>query len=192
MLPRSPIVKKCLLLVLVLGGLVAFSYTIGADTTIGSTTKLTVEKARFAVEEQLHKLKVLDKLSGLFDKAPKKGPADDQLSIRDACLEAMFFEQADAHFSQSRWGAIPMPYQFMGLEVTGPEPLPLSEADSGNGIDERVYYQIHVESYRSFEEGTGWSEWKFDQPPKLDGLTLIRQNGHWKVSTGANRAYSIH
>ena len=102
----------------------------------------------------------------------------------------MFVEKNGDHFSQSRWGATPVPYQFRGLELQGPDSANVDESDKSQGIDKRVTFTFEVASYRTFEDDQ-WSEWNFSSPPRLDKLTMVRQDGLWKVTSGANSAYSI-
>ncbi len=194
MLPSSPIIRMFLLLMVLIGGIVAFSYTIGADSTLGSTTHIIVEKASSALEARMESLNLSSKLKEakfLSFLTRESNDDNDHAGVRDACIKSMFFIQSGDHFSQSRWGAQPVPYQFKGLEIGKAETLPLSEIDAMNHIDERLFCPINVETYR-FYTSDGWSPWKFDPPPKLDGITLIHQEGIWKIGVGANRAYSVN
>ena len=190
-LPQSKLTRMALFILLLGGGVVTYSYTIGADSTIGATTQLVVDRIKERVDKlKLDELPVAQKIAKWTRADTSRQDAQDHLEMKDACLKSMFVEKNGDHFSQSRWGATPVPYQFRGLELQGPDSANVDESDKSQGIDKRVTFTFELASYRTFEDDQ-WSEWNFSSPPRLDKLTMVRQDGLWKVTSGANSAYSI-
>lgn len=68
---------------------------------------------------------------------------------------------------------------------------PTNEADVKNGIDQRIRFEFVLDSYRRFEKNKGWEAWQFGNPPSLSEISLLRQNGEWKVASAPTSAYSL-
>lgn len=119
----------------------------------------------------------------------------EQLAL-DAALTAakseIFLTDGIYDFTQSRWGAKPTPYQIEGLEmVLLTETAPLTAGDEAAGIDQRLTYEFRAKTHRRFHEQTGWGRWMEGVPPHLDGITLVREKGVWKVASSPVWAYSL-
>ena len=118
----------------------------------------------------------------------------DQIAL-EAALAAgkaeIFLTQGNYDFTQSRWGAKPTPYQLEGLELVPLDEAPLTAGDEAAGIDRRLTYEFRAKTHRRFHEQTGWGRWVPGLPPHLDNLTLVRENGVWKVASSPSWAYSL-
>ena len=186
--PLAPISKLCLLAIAAAGAVVGYSYTIGQNSFVGTMTISMVDEI---------KAKVGDKIPSLpeFKKSNKKNESASAdiayADVRDKCFNSMFLKKSGYHFSQSRWGAEPVPYQFRGLELVGPKPVPVNEADGRNGIDRRIQYEFVLDSYRRYIKGKGWETWQFNRPPSLTEIILLRQDGEWKIASAPTAAYSL-
>lgn len=114
---------------------------------------------------------------------------------REAALAAgkaaIFLTEGNYDFTQSRWGAKPTPYQLEGLELVALDEAPLSAGDEAAGIDRRLTYEFRANTHRRFHEQTGWGRWTKGVPPHLDGITLVREKGVWKVASSPVWAYSL-
>lgn len=164
------------------------------------------EAERLPAEES-----VVSKAKGFFEKAisaakgavSKEGMADSegesegeteedaQSRVLREAAGLIFHEEGGFHFTQSRWGASPTPFQLEGLEFVPLEETPTNIADARNGIDRRVTYEIRVKQFRRFHEQTGWGRWTPGLPPHLETFVLIRENGVWKAAVTPGWAYSI-
>ena len=144
---RSPIPLLLFVSLVLAGGFLGYVYTIGKESRIGAWTTSRVEKARVDVAGRL------DSFRDRGESAPETLPYAPVMRER---IESIFYEKEGFHFSQSRWGARPMPYQFRKLELVGPHPVALSAADRQAGIDERIHYGFSVEAYRVYDEDSGW------------------------------------
>lgn len=127
--------------------------------------------------------------------APEAAKADpDEIARRaelDQLVRSIFLAEKGYHFTQSRWGAQPVPYQIEGLttvELPGGAP---NSADYKAGIDRRVTYEFEAKSFRTYTDLEGWGKWQKGKPPHLEGVTLVRQNGMWKVSVSPSSAYAL-
>lgn len=177
------------------------------ERLILSVTFLSVlGSARLPAEES-----VVSKAKGFFEKAisaakgavsknDAPGPAEEsegeteedaQSRVLREAAETIFHEDGGFHFTQSRWGASPTPFQLDGLEFVPLEETPTNIADARNGIDRRVTYEIRVKQHRRFHEQTGWGRWTPGLPPHLETFVLIRENGVWKAAVTPGWAYSI-
>lgn len=181
----SPLGKLCLALILGISGLIGYSYTVGKDSLVGTITATMVDEIRAKIGNYLPEFHQANR-SRRMEK-----PEIAYASIRDACFNSMFLEKSGFFFSQSRWGAEPVPYQFRGLEMIGPKSMQRNQADQANGIDKRVRYEFTVEAYRRYVEGEGWESWQFGTPPGLTGITLLRKDGEWQISSAPTESYSI-
>ncbi|MEM7700208.1 MAG: hypothetical protein AAF236_17580 [Verrucomicrobiota bacterium] len=185
MFGSSPIVRFCLFAILGAGGVVGYSYTVGQNSAIGITTMTVVDTIREEVTSRLGDLNLPS-----LPKSTEPVAKDDQGLALDACMKSLFLNRGGYHFSVSKWGARPVPYQFEGLELIGPRSVSLNDADRRNGIDKRVDYAIHVDAYRQFSTDEGWGDWRFNQPPNLANISLMRQDGEWKVASSPKKSYS--
>ncbi|MDF1858721.1 MAG: hypothetical protein P1U87_00825 [Verrucomicrobiales bacterium] len=184
---RKSSVKKLLLALGALGGIFAYAATIGKDTPLGHHADHVFSKIKAPVTKPLAEF---EKFTRRFGKASHDDP--DHWALRDACMAAMFIERSGFHFSQSRWGGAPVPYQFRGLELVGPEKLPPNAGDIHQGIDLRIGYEILIASYRSFDnEKKEWESWRFDTPPNLTEMSFARQDGVWKIAIAPHKSYAV-
>jgi hypothetical protein len=124
--------------------------------------------------------------------APKSDPDEiARRAVLEQVLRKIFLIEKGYHFTQSRWGAQPVPYQIDGLTTVELPGSPLNSSDYSAGIDRRITYDIEVKAFRTFSEIGGWGKWQKGKPPHLEGITLVRQSGTWKVSVAPTSAYSI-
>lgn len=169
------------------GQLVGYSYTIGQNSFVGTITISMVDKIKSKVGDKIPSLPKSKKR----DVSSKSESEFDYARVRDQCFNSMFLKKSGYHFSQSRWGAEPVLYQFRGLELVGPKPVPVNDADAKNGIDRRIRFEFVLDSYRRFNKGKGWEAWQFQNPPSLSEISLLRQNGEWKVASAPTSSYSL-
>lgn len=127
------------------------------------------------------------------DSHPKAGDADSiaKDAALDQVIRSIFLEEKGYHFTQSRWGAKPVPYQIDGFSVTEFPDGTLNTTDHKEGIDQRVTYELKVKAFRLYDEVAGWGKWNKGNPPHLDNVTLVRQDGVWKVAISPARSYSL-
>lgn len=109
----------------------------------------------------------------------------------DQVVRSIFLAEKGYHFTQSRWGAQPIPYQIEGLTTVELPGSSLNSTDYKVGIDRRVTYEFEAKSFRTYTDLEGWGKWQKGKPPHLDGVTLVRQNGMWKVSVSPSSAYAL-
>ena len=188
---RKSSAKKLLLALVVIGGIFTYTATIGKDTPLGHHAGHVFSKIKAPVSKHLAKpLAELEKFTRRFGKPDHDDP--DHWALRDACMDAMFVERSGFHFSQSRWGGAPVPYQFRGLELVGPEKLPPNAGDIQRGIDLRIGYEIVVAAYRRFDkEKKEWEAWRFDTPPNLTEMSFAREDGVWKIAVAPHKSYAV-
>jgi hypothetical protein len=128
-------------------------------------------------------------------KGKSASASDPDAAAREAVLakarDSIFLEKDGYHFTQSKWGASPAPYQIDGLELVLLPEGSLGASDLAAGIDRRVGYEIRCRAHRVFKEPKGWGEWRKSSPPHLEGFTLVREQGVWKVSVSPSWAYSL-
>lgn len=114
-----------------------------------------------------------------------------QFAVRDAYLKRIFLNKNGQWFTRYNRGIIQIPYQLSGFQLIGPDSATLSEEDVANGIEKRTDYLFLIHSFRTFSKSAGWSAWTPGNPPKLTGMTMVRQNGEWKVEDSDELMYSV-
>lgn len=183
-----------LLALTALGLVLAYAATAGKNTLVGRHT----EHLLSTIEGPLGKIKKplaqpIAKVQKLAQGLGKAGHDDpEHWALRDACMDAMFKEKAGFHFSESRWGGAPVPYQFRGLELIGPEKLPPNAGDIQRGIDLRIGYEFQIAAYRRYNSQTQqWEPWQFEDPPNLSSMSFARQDGKWKIADAPNKSYAV-
>ncbi|MEM6917173.1 MAG: hypothetical protein AAF491_11465, partial [Verrucomicrobiota bacterium] len=184
----SPTFMKALLrisavTVMASGGLGGYSMTVGKDTTVGMQIQQVIQKTANAFSIELPEMDWID------SQEMKERAAYEP--ILQACLTEMFFEKNGYYFTQSKWGAESVPYQFRGLEVIGPKKRTTNGADQAREIEARYSFEFYVEAYRSYDKTEGWGSWKVDTPPNLDSITLVLHAGTWKVAASPQRYYNL-
>ncbi|MEM1443833.1 MAG: hypothetical protein AAGF67_15915 [Verrucomicrobiota bacterium] len=179
----KPLARITAVMVMASGGLSGYSMTVGKDTTVGLQIQQVIQKVKGAIEENLPDVSWLK----------SKGPTSDNSHepILQACLDEMFFEKNGFFFSQSKWGAESVPYQFRGLEVIGPKKLTTNGADRARGVEARISFEFYVEAFRTYNKDEGWANWQVNKPPYLDGITLVLHGGLWKVSSSPQEHYNL-
>ena len=165
---------------------------------VSMATNLKAEDPSFVAVAKSYLSRAMKSISDRF--GDEGGTADpktkdpDQVArqaVLDTLLGSIFLEEKGYRFTQSRWGAKPIPYQIDGLEVTELATGTLNGADEAEGIDSRITYELKTTTFRLYDESKGWGEWIKGTPPHLTSVTLVRQNGIWKVSISPARAYSL-
>lgn len=179
------LLRIILVTTMALGGVGGYSMTIGRDTLIGKQARTVVWKIQERIGSAVPNFKNLNL------KSSASAPAETYEPVLTACLEAIFFENGGHHFSQSKWGARPVPYQFRGLEVIGPEEMPLNGADRARGIERRLNFELYVEAFRTYDKADGWGAWNVGVAPNLDNITLVLHAGTWKVASSPRQSYSL-
>ncbi|MEM9015463.1 MAG: hypothetical protein AAGC68_00520 [Verrucomicrobiota bacterium] len=171
-----------LLLLTSVGGILSFSYTFGKDSVFGRMVVGIVEtsKTNFVAKVEEY---IGENIATSFD--------PDRDAVRDACMNTMFLAESGFHFSQSKWGAVPVLFQFRNLRLTGPEDTAMNAADRMNGIDRRIVYKFQTDGFRRYKKESGWGPWENSRPPYLDSITMVRKLGHWQVASAPTRYYSI-
>lgn len=114
-----------------------------------------------------------------------------QAAARDALLRKMFLHKGDSFFTQSRWGAQPVPYELRDFQLLGPHELSITTADRNSGIDKKINYEISVRAYRVFDGENGWTDWTPENPPRLEGITMVRKDGKWATISDPTRLYAL-
>lgn len=198
---KKPFPTKLLLLLCVIcgAGLGVVHLTKEPDESLIAATKGAIVTTTGDVSKQLGLEKLMAKLKEAVPaskeaskEASPTSPKDpEQAAATDELLGKMFLHRGDSYFTQSQWGAKPVPYELRDFELVGPKALPLTEADRMNGINERVSYSIRVRAYRVYETGKGWGAWNLKNPPQLDGITLVRKDGLWKIVSDPSRLYTL-
>lgn len=169
-----------------------YSYSFGKNSYVGTMTISMVEKIKSTVGDKLPDLPSLPKGNGNDISANAMAtPEFAYTHLRDETFQSMFMKKSGFHFTQSRWGAELVPYQFRGLELVGPKSVPVNDSDVKNGIDRRLRFEFVLDSYRRYDRQKGWQSWQFGNPPSLSEISLLRQNGEWKVASAPTSAYSI-
>lgn len=179
------LVRTVLVTLMASGGLSGYSLTIGKDTTVGIQTQKIIEKIKGIAGGSLPEMEWL-KLS-----APDEKKDESFRPVLQACVDSMFFQKGAYHFTQSKWGAQSVPYQFRGMELIGPKELTLNGADEARGIERRLFFEFYIESFRVYDKTEGWGSWQVDMPPNLGGITLVLHAGTWKVASSPQQAYNL-
>lgn len=122
---------------------------------------------------------------------PVSDEAPGQAAARNELLRKMFLRKGTSYFTQSRWGAKPVPYELRDFQLLGPNELPVTTADRNSGIDKKISYEIDVQAYRVFDSDNGWGEWNPDNPPQLENITMVRKEGEWKTVSDPTRRYAL-
>ncbi|MEM7602354.1 MAG: hypothetical protein AAF357_13175 [Verrucomicrobiota bacterium] len=167
------------------GGLGGYSLTIGKDTRVGMQTKQVIQRVQDSVTQGLSKIAWLEL------NPESEVIMETYQPVLQACLDVMFFEKNGYHFSQSKWGAQSVPYQFRGLEIVGPKRLTTNGADDIRGIEQRLSFEFYVEAFRTYDKAEGWSNWKIDTAPNLNGITMVLHAGKWKIASSPQHAYNL-
>jgi hypothetical protein len=188
--------KLLLLLCLICGaGLGVVHFTKKPDESLIEATTEAITSTAENVSKQLGLEELIAKLKesapAATEPSASSSPDPEHAAATDALLGKMFLHRGDSYFTQSQWGAKPVPYELRDFELVGPKTLQLTEADRINGIDQRVSYGIKVRAYRVYDTGKGWSAWNLKNPPQLDGITLVRQEGLWKIVSDPSRLYAL-
>jgi len=161
-----------------------------------SPVSLRAEDPTFVALAKSYLDRALKSVSKYLEESPAEGKKSDPDEIArrtelDQVMRKIFLAEKGYHFTQSRWGAQPVPYQVDGLTT---EELPggsLNGGDHKSGIDRRVTYEFEAKAFRLYNDVEGWGKWQKGKPPQLEGITMVRQNGEWKVSVSPTSAYSI-
>lgn len=181
--------KRFLRIVLVtavaLGGVGGYSMTIGRDTSFGKQTRSAVWKIKERIGSAVPNLKRMNL------KSSSTPPVETYATVLQACLESIFHESAGYHFSQSTWGARPVPYQFRGLEIIGPKELTLNGADRARSIERRLNFELYIEAFRTYDKKDGWGAWDVGPAPNLETITLVLHARTWKVASSPQQSYSL-
>ncbi len=125
------------------------------------------------------------------DGAEVETEADAMDRVLQEASDAIFHSEGGYQFTQSRWGASPIPFQIEGLEYLPLDETPTNVADASKGIDRRITYKIQARQHRRFHPQTGWGRWIPGPPPHLEDFVLVRENGVWKVAVSPSWAYSL-
>ena len=179
------LVRLILVTVMSLGGMSGYSLTVGEDTRVGIQTRQILSNLKSFAGDALGKVDWL------------KFTSDDEVIIEiyqpvlQACLDEIFLEKEGYHFSQSKWGATAVPFQFRGLEVIGPNELPLNGADKARGIEKRISFNFYLDAHRRFDRKNGWGAWDVENPPNLDGITMVLHAGEWKIASSPRGSYNL-
>ena len=191
---RKPFPTKLLLmLLLVVGiGVGIVSMTKDPEVPIQTATKEAFLSSVGKVTMQFGKLMEHVNMSKAGEPSYSVSIDPDQKAARDALMKKMFYQKGGSYFTQSRWGAKPIPYELRDFEMLPPKSLPLSQADQLNGIDKRVSCEIHVRAYRVYDPATKkWGEWNPENPPELNSITMVRSEGDWKTVKDPTRNYAV-
>ena len=201
--PRSARIAQefvaILLLILIPLSITASHAEEPAEAVVEEAVEETVEDESFTSIAKSYFEKAVGAAKGLFkdEEIEEEGtPAvdPDEVALEAALAEAkgaILHSEGGSHFTQSRWGATPTPYQIEGLELTPLAEGTLNESDASVGIDRRLTYEFSAANWRKFHPQAGWGRWTKGVPPHLESLTLVRQNGLWKVSVSPLWAYSL-
>lgn len=160
-----------------------------AEDTLASLAKSYLGKAIAAAK---------GKISGEPAEAP--GESEPEVETDEAAQDRVlreavgkiFHSEGGYHFTQSKWGASPTPFQIEGLEFIPLEETPTSVSDTRLEIDRRVTYEIRAKQFRRFHDQTGWGRWVPGLPPHLETFVLVREKGVWKVTVSPDWAYSLN
>ncbi len=112
-------------------------------------------------------------------------------AVLDRYLKSIFLEEKGYFFTQSQWGAKPIPYQLDRLEVSENEETSGTPEDARVGIEARVTFTFKAKAYRIFDAVKGWGKWEPGLPPNLENVSLVKQNGDWQVSLPSRESYSL-
>lgn len=178
-------VRMLIVTLMASGGLGGYSMTVGKGTTVGIQTQKVIGKIQGLAGGKLPDFKWLKFSQGEENNTETYEPA------LKACLEAMFFEKDGFHFSQSKWGAQSVPYQFRGLEVMGPKEMNINGADNARGIERRISFEFYVEAFRTYDKSAGWKSWNIEMPPNLDGIVIVLHAGTWKIASSPQQSYNL-
>lgn len=106
-------------------------------------------------------------------------------------MQSMFLQKGSSWFTQTVRDAIPVPYEFKDLELSGPTSLVVTEADKASGIDQRLSYGFTVSAHRKYAKASGWQAWEKGKPVLLTGIIMNRENGVWVVASSPLESYSL-
>lgn len=161
------------------------------DDSIASVAKSYFDKAVKSVTGRLGKGQDEDP-SGT-EAEGEAAPAEEaaKLAVLSEAVKRIFHKEDDYHFTQSHWGAKSQPYQIEGLEVYPLDDAPTPPLDSQEGIEQQLTYEFRAKAHRLFDSEIGWGRWREGIPPHLGPITLVRQNGAWKVSVSPEWAYAV-
>jgi len=194
---KQPFPTKLLLLLCVIcgAGLGVVNLTKKPNESLISATKGAMFTMADNVSKQFGLEKLMVKLKDyapVLKGSPPTTPQDpEQAAATEDLLGKMFLDRDGSYFTQSQWGAKPVPYELRDFELVGPNPLALTEADRMNGTDQRVSYAFRVSAYRIYDTEKGWCDWILKNPPQLDGITMVRQEGMWKVVSDPSRLFAL-
>lgn len=107
-------------------------------------------------------------------------------------LQGMLTANGENHYTYLTIGNVKKPIEITGLSLDNPAPLPVNDADRLNGIDLRILFYIKAKAHRTFETGSGWSEWKPGKPALMSAITLEKKRGAWKVAGDSSKYYAAH
>lgn len=183
-----PIKLIALLSVIFIGLLEAVNLLKDSDKTLRAATKdavySTVENISMTFEKRIG-----NSLASDEGHTSEEAPA--QAAARNELLRKMFLRKGESYFTQSRWGAKPIPYELRDFQLLGPNELPVTATDRNSGIDKKISYKIDVRAYRVFDSENGWGEWNPENPPQLDGITMVRKDGEWNTISDPTRRYAL-
>lgn len=106
-------------------------------------------------------------------------------------MQSMFLQKGTSWFTQTVRDAIPVPYEFKDLELSGPTSLVVTAADKASGIDQRLSYGFTVSAHRKYAKASGWQAWEKGKPVLLTGIIMNRENGVWVVASSPLESYSL-
>lgn len=106
-------------------------------------------------------------------------------------MQSIFLQKGSSWFTQTVRDAIPVPYEFKDLELSGPTSLVVTATDKANGIDQRLSYGFSVSSHRKYAKATGWQAWEKGKPVLLNGIIMNREDGVWVVASSPLESYSL-
>lgn len=106
-------------------------------------------------------------------------------------MQSMFLQKGSSWFTQTVRDAIPVPYEFKDLELSGPTSLVVTAADKAGGIDQRLSYGFTVSAHRKYAKASGWQAWEKGKPVLLTGIIMNRENGVWVVASSPLESYSL-
>ena len=191
--PKPFPTKLLLLLLLVVGiGVGIISATKDPEVPLRTATKQAFLSSVDKVSVQIGNLMRRVNLPGADESSETVSVESAQKKAQDALMKKMFFQKGGSHFTQSRWGAKPIPYELRDLELLPPRNLPLTQADQRDGIDKRITCEIRVRAYRVYDVNRKkWGAWNPTNPPELKALTMVRREGLWKPVEDPTRNYAV-
>lgn len=112
-------------------------------------------------------------------------------AVLDRYLKSIFLAEKGYYFTQSQWGAKPIPYQLDRLEVSENEGKDAVPENDSVGIEARATFAFKAKAYRIFDEVKGWGPWEPGLPPNLETVSLVKLNGDWQVFNSPRESYSL-